>query len=156
MASDNAALPESHCFERPPRLAITFSDPNIAVVGRGRQSLIDEAVDFVTGQASFARQGRAVLMRETDGQIEVYADRKSGRLLGAEMIAPRAEHLAHFLAFALSLKVTVHQVLQMPFYHPTIEEGLRTALKDAAYKLERKIRDIEVMRCAEPPAGGTL
>ncbi|KAB2912916.1 MAG: dihydrolipoyl dehydrogenase [Hyphomicrobiaceae bacterium] len=156
MAGFNAARLESHCFQRSPRLAITFSDPNIAVVGRGWQSLTNDGVDFVTGQASFARQGRAVVMGESEGQIEVYVDRKSGKLLGTEMIAPRAEHLAHLLAFALSMNVTVHQFLQMPFYHPAIEEGLRTAVKDAAYKLERRIRDIEAMRCAEPPAGGTV
>jgi dihydrolipoamide dehydrogenase len=154
IAGYNAARADSHCFARSPRLAITFTDPNIAIVGRGWRSLVDQGADFVTGEASFARQGRAIVMRETDGQIEVYADRKSGRLLGAEMIAPRAEHLAHLFAFALSRDLTVHQVLQMPFYHPVIEEGLRTALKDAAYKLERRIRDIELMRCAEPPVGG--
>lgn len=154
MAGYNAARVDSHCFQRTPRLAITFTDPNIGIVGRSWQSLVDEGADFVTGGASFARQGRAIVMRERDGQIEVYADRKSGRLLGAEMIAPRAENLAHLLAFALSMDLTVHQVLQMPFYHPVIEEGLRTALKDAAYKLERRFRDIELMRCAEPPVGG--
>lgn len=28
-------------------------------------------------------------------------------------------------------------MLEMPFYHPVIEEGLRTALRDAAAKLAR-------------------
>jgi len=28
-------------------------------------------------------------------------------------------------------------MLAMPFYHPVVEEGLRTALRDAAAKLER-------------------
>lgn len=156
IAGYNAARADDHCFRRSPRLAITFTDPNIGIVGRGWQGLVDQGADFVTGEASFVRQGRAIVMRETDGRIEVYADRKSGRLLGAEMIAPRAEHLAHLLAFALSMDLAVHQFLLMPFYHPAIEEGLRTALKDAAYKLERRIRDTELMRCAEPPAGGTV
>ena len=133
IAGYNAARTDSHCFARSPRLAITFTAPNIGIVGRGWQSLVDQGADFVTGEASFVRQGRAIVMRETEGQIEVYADRKSGRLLGAEMIAPRAEHLAHMVALALSMGLNVHQVLQMPFYHPAIEEGLRTALKDAAH-----------------------
>lgn len=31
--------------------------------------------------------------------------------------------------------MTVPEMLDMPFYHPVIEEGLRTALRDAASKL---------------------
>jgi dihydrolipoamide dehydrogenase len=29
----------------------------------------------------------------------------------------------------------VHEALERPFYHPVVEEGLRTALRDAAMKL---------------------
>jgi len=29
----------------------------------------------------------------------------------------------------------VRELLRMPFYHPVLEEGLRTALRDAAGKL---------------------
>ena len=52
-----------------------------------------------------------------------------GRLLGAEMIGPAAEHLGHLLAWSVQRGDTVHQMLDNPFYHPVIEEGLRTALR---------------------------
>jgi len=32
--------------------------------------------------------------------------------------------------------MTVEKSLEMPFYHPVIEEGLRTALRDALAKLK--------------------
>ena len=32
--------------------------------------------------------------------------------------------------------MTVQRALQMPFYHPVVEEGLRTALRDLAAKLK--------------------
>ena len=51
------------------------------------------------------------------------------------MLAPGAEHLAHLLAWALQAGMTVAQMLQLPFYHPAIEEGLRTALRDLDHKL---------------------
>ena len=31
--------------------------------------------------------------------------------------------------------MTVEQMLEMPYYHPVLEEGLRTALHDAKAKL---------------------
>lgn len=51
------------------------------------------------------------------------------------MAAPAAEHMAHVLALAIDRKLTVHDLLRMPFYHPTIEEGLRTALRALANQL---------------------
>ena len=66
------------------------------------------------------------------GVLRVYADKATGRLLGAEAIGPAVEHLAHLLAWAHQMHMTIPQMLEMPFYHPVIEEGLRTALRDAA------------------------
>ena len=63
------------------------------------------------------------------GKLHVYGERKSGLLLGAEMIGPQNEHLAHLLAWVMQQRMTVAEVLEMPFYHPVIEEGLRTALR---------------------------
>ncbi len=63
------------------------------------------------------------------GLLRIYGEHGSGRLLGAEMIGPRAEHLAHLLAWAIEMDLTVERALQMPFYHPVLEEGLRTALR---------------------------
>jgi dihydrolipoamide dehydrogenase len=50
-------------------------------------------------------------------------------------LAPAAEHLAHLLAWALQNRMTLPQMLEMPFYHPVIEEGLRTGLRDLGAKL---------------------
>ena len=75
------------------------------------------------------------MMLRNKGLAHVYADARTGRLLGAEMIGPDAEHLGHLLAWAVQLELTVAQALALPFYHPVVEEGLRTALRDAEAKL---------------------
>jgi dihydrolipoamide dehydrogenase len=67
----------------------------------------------------------------------VYAEYGTRLFLGAEMIAPRAEHLAHLLSWAFQMRLTVDQMLEMPFYHPVIEEGVRTALRDLATNLSK-------------------
>jgi dihydrolipoamide dehydrogenase len=43
------------------------------------------------------------------------------------MLAPSGEHLVHLLAWALQSKMTIKQILGMPFYHPVLEEDVRTA-----------------------------
>lgn len=155
IAGYNAAQSADHCFERRVPLAITFTDPNMALVGKTWKELTETRARFVVGEASFSRQGRALIMSENEGRIEVYADAANGRLLGSEMMAPHAEHLAHLVALALARNLTLDEFLSLPFYHPVIEEGLRTAFKDAAHKLKRGSRDFELMRCDEPPVGAT-
>ena len=75
-------------------------------------------------------------MLQNQGAARVYADPVSRRFLGAEIAGPRAEHLAHLLAWAHQAELTIDQMLAMPFYHPVVEEGLRTALRDVAAKLD--------------------
>ena len=83
------------------------------------------------------------------GMLRVYAEQGSGRFLGAEMIGPAAEHIAHLLAWAHQQKMTVAEMLDMPFYHPVIEEGVRTALRDVNAKLQL-LADLEA-ECAACP-----
>ena len=68
---------------------------------------------------------------------EDYRDNKIGVALQTlpDLIGPDAEHIAHLLAWVIQAGFTVPQVLAMPFYHPVVEEGLRTALRDAQAKL---------------------
>jgi dihydrolipoamide dehydrogenase len=85
--------------------------------------------------------------------MHVYVGREDGMILGAEMLAPEGEHLAHLLAWAASAGLDVHQVLSLPFYHPVLEEGLRTALRDAAAQTTTALSPLEVLRCSDPPVG---
>ncbi len=125
-------------FKRRAPIAITFSAPNLAVVGKSYAEL--KHGRFVTGKASFETQARALIMSENHGLLHIYAGVTDGKFLGAEMVAPAGEHLAHLMAWALQQKLTVFEMLRMPFYHPTIEEGLRSALRDAVTKLGGLVR----------------
>ena len=120
-------------FQRRTPLAIVFCDPQVAMVGKRLADL--DSAHTVTGTVRFTNQGRARAAQRNRGALHVYADRATGRLQGAEMCAPAAEHLAHLLALAVQQKLTVHDLLGMPFYHPVLEEALRTALRDAARQL---------------------
>jgi dihydrolipoamide dehydrogenase len=135
IAGDNAArFPRVQPGARRSPLAIAFTHPQLATVGSRFADLVPGT--FVTGAASFEDQGRSRVMLRNRGLLHVYADSTSGRLLGAELSGPDAEHLAHLIAWAHQLKLTVQEVLALPFYHPVVEEGLRTALRDAEARLD--------------------
>ncbi len=134
IAGENAAhWPNVRPLARRAPLAVVFSDPQIAMVGKRHADLTPGG--FVTGEVSFEDQGRSRVMLKNRGLMHVYADRVTGRFLGAEWIGPRAENIAHLLAWSYQQGLTIAQMLGMPFYHPVVEEGLRTALRDAEAKL---------------------
>jgi dihydrolipoamide dehydrogenase len=131
IAGDNAGR-YPNLIRRPRRspLAIVFSDPQIMVAGASFRELMASGLPFSTGSASFEDQGRSRVMGVNCGLLRVYGDPQSGRFLGAEMIGPSAEHIGHLLAWAHQAQRSVQQMLDSPFYHPVIEEGLRTALRE--------------------------
>ena len=115
-------------FKRKTPFYVNFCDPNIIAVGTRFDEI--DATRSAVGEVSFATVGRARAMGEARGVLRVYADRASGRVLGSEMIAPRGEHLGHLLAWAIEQRMTVGELLRMPFYHPVIEGALKAALSD--------------------------
>ena len=134
IAGFNALRDEPVAFERKTSLAITFSDPNIVTVGACLDEL-DEA-ETAIGEVRFGPLGRALIMGRNRGLLRVYAERSSGRLLGAAMCVPGGEHLGHLLALAIAQGMTVFDLLKLPFYHPTLEEGLQAALYDLKGRLD--------------------
>lgn len=133
-AGMNAArFPDVTPLLRRAPISVVFSDPGIAMVGARHADLAPGA--FVTGEVSFEDQGRSRVMLRNRGLMHVYVDRTSRQFVGAEWIGPDAEHIAHLLAWSLQMKLTVDAMLEMPFYHPVVEEGLRTALRSAVQRL---------------------
>lgn len=132
IAGGNAARwPEAPVAgQRRSPIAVVFSDPQIALVGSTWRDLQRDGVAFVSGTVDFGDQGRSRVMGMNRGLLRVYAD-LDGVFVGAEMVGPRAEHIAHLLAWAHQQGLTVDRMLEMPFYHPVVEEGLRTALRQA-------------------------
>ena len=149
IAGVNAFATKPVGFVRRPPLAIVFADPNVAVVGK-RLSELDPAA-IVSGAVDFDNQGRARAAQRNHGRICLYADQRNGRLLGAEMCAPAGEHMAHLLALAIGRALTVNDLLRMPFYHPVLEEGLRTALRRLAAQLQTPAATELAVRDAQPP-----
>ncbi|WP_111896099.1 dihydrolipoyl dehydrogenase [Acinetobacter sp. MB5] len=117
-------------------LSIVFSSPEMASVGQTYRELQTKNIHFIIGKVSYEKQGRALVLGKNQGAIELYIDANSRQLLGAELFVESAEHLAHLLSWMISEQLTLDEILEKPFYHPTLEEGLRTALKHARRQLQ--------------------
>ena len=136
IAGQNAVSDTVSAYRRKTPLNITFCDPNIVQVGQPYASLDPETTAI--GEVQMAPVGRAIIMAKNKGVIRVYADKTTGTMLGAEMVCIKAENLGHLLAWSIQQGLKVGELLQMPFYHPVIEEALQAALYDLYAKVDAK------------------
>ena len=114
-----AATPVRRCVP----FSIMFTDPPLATIGR-----ID-GQRLVTGDSDYRDQGRARIEDRADGIVRLHAEAGDGRLVGAELFCPGADHLGHLIAWSIEADETAEILLDRPFYHPTFEEGLKPALR---------------------------
>ncbi len=130
------ALLRGQPLKRPRRrtpISIVFSDPDVAQVGMRHADVHRDRV--VVGTGSGDHNGRSKIIGAQRNLLRVYADRRDGTLLGASLVSVQGEHLAQLLALAIGRKLTASQLLETPFYHPTVEEMLQTALKEVVKRL---------------------
>lgn len=151
IAGENAGTyPVIHKGLRRSPIGVVFTNPQIANIGLRYAQVVQryKNMDCVAiGEVSFRNQGRSRVMLVNKGHMRVYAEQGTGLFIGAEIVGPAAEHLAHLLAWAHQQKMTIPQMLDMPFYHPVIEEGLRTALRDVNAKLKLGEVHSECLEC---------
>ena len=153
IAGDNAGrFPDVRVRPRRAPLAVVFSEPQMMLAGASHAELKAAGVHYEVGAASFEDQGRSRVIGRNRGALRVYGECETGRFLGAEMLGPAAEHIGHLLAWSVQRGDSVQQMLDSPFYHPVIEEGLRTALR----QLQRALRmgPVPVERCMDCGPGG--
>lgn len=117
-------------------IAILFTDPDVCSVGLGYAAAAQQ--DAVIGVAQGSGNGRSKVLGAPENLLHVYVARHTGVLLGASMVLTQGEHLAHLLAWAIQSRQSVHALLAMPFYHPSIEEMLQGALQSAASQIHLK------------------
>lgn len=114
-------------------VSIIFSNPDVAAVGTSYGDL--DLEKSVIGQAEGSTNGRSKILHAERNLVNVYVERATRRVIGASLVATRGEHLAHHLAWAVQRGDTVDDLLAMPYYHPSLEEMLQSAFKDAARQL---------------------
>ncbi|TQS70410.1 dihydrolipoyl dehydrogenase [Rhodobacteraceae bacterium] len=128
IAGRNAvAYPASIPSQRSVPFSMIFTDPPVVTLGASMEDSV------VTGVSDYSNQGRAKVEAVNEGTVRLHAAAPEGRLVGADLCCPGGEHLGHLLAWAIMQRMTASDLLSMPFYHPTLEEGLRNALRDICH-----------------------
>lgn len=133
--SGNPADLESVRYDCIPACVYTF--PEVAVVGSSRDAAKQSGVDAVQAIAKFAANGKALGEGESDGFVQMVAEKGTGRIVGCQVVGPHAVETIHEVAVAMKHDITVRQLAETVHAHPTVSEVIRMACVDAAEKCGR-------------------
>lgn len=111
---------------------IIFTDPQVATVGLTEEKLKNRGIDYISADFPFDDHGKSILMEAKYGFVKIWAERQSGRLLGAECVGKDASELIHSLAVGITLGHTAKDLLKVQWYHPTLSEIWTYPLEDLA------------------------
>lgn len=104
-----------------------FTDPEFARVGISSEQARKEGKEAVETFLDLSRVAKAHVLGNRQGGILLCAEQGSGRVLGVELLAPRAADIIHEATLALRHGLTVHDLAQTIHVYPTISDGLRLA-----------------------------
>lgn len=106
-----------------------FTEPEIGTVGLNEQEAITQGLDIGIHKFDFLGSGMARILDEANGFIKIIAENKSGRILGASVIGPKATELIGILTLAVSNSLNIQNLRQTIFAHPTLSESISETLE---------------------------
>ena len=107
-----------------------YTLPEIASIGLTEVQAKDEGFEPITGTFRLGASGKAMAIGEAVGYIQIIADNKTDKVLGANMMGPHVTDLIHEIAVAIKNGLTVRQIGDTIHAHPTIGEALMEAAHD--------------------------
>lgn len=142
VAADNAAgiSTKMHYNAIP---SVIFTHPEIGTVGMTLEKAIENGFDAALGAFPFQALGKSQAVIETDGFAQVVIEKKTGRILGAQVVGHEASTLIAEMGVAISNELTVHSIRDTVHAHPTLAESWMEAAflaEDMPLHLPPKIR----------------
>ena len=104
---------------------VVFTDPAVATVGLDEKRASAEGLQVETRTLELENVPRALVNFEPHGLIKLVAEAESGRLLGAQILAPEAGEIIQVAALAIRHGMDVQDLADMLFPYLTFAEGLK-------------------------------
>jgi pyruvate/2-oxoglutarate dehydrogenase complex dihydrolipoamide dehydrogenase (E3) component len=135
VAADNAVLAEDRVYQIGEVPRVAFTDPEIASIG------LTEAEARATYDCRVVRHdlrqlSRAVVDGRADGFCKLIAERKTGQLLGAQIIGDQAAEVIQLVAACMAGNLTVQRIADLQLAYPTFTQAVGLAALRLARQLD--------------------
>lgn len=117
------------------KTSVVFTDPQVAEVGVGEKECKARNIPYLVASYPFNDHGKSLCMGETHGHVKLLCAPDTGEILGGHIVGPEAAELIHQIIAAMYFRGTVHDMLRMPYYHPTLSEILSYPAEELAKKV---------------------
>ena len=111
--------------------ACLYTSPEIAYVGMTEDKAKEAGYEVITGSFNVATNGKAMVMGEGNGVVKLIAQKITGKLLGAQIYAPRATDMIGEVAVVMRKGGTIEDISETIHPHPTVVETIMEAAHDA-------------------------
>ncbi len=112
-------------------LAVSFDQFPSAIIGITEKEAKLRGIDIIIATRCFNSIGLGILKRQEFGIWKLVAERKTGKIIGSQIIGPEsAGELIQILVPIIHNKNTYDDILNMPWYHPTFGEILKSLARD--------------------------
>ena len=115
-----------------------FTFPEISSVGLSEEEAKMRDITYRKGKFSYAANGKAMCLGETDGLIKVLADEKN-RIIGIHILGAHASDLILEATVLIQKQVTLEEAAFLIHPHPTLGEILKEAILDVEKKAIHQI-----------------
>lgn len=107
--------------------AVLYTWPEGATIG-----LLKEKATFPikTHKSFYLANGRALSQNQSEGFAQILTEESTNKIVGAQIVGAQAGELIHIIALAMKHQMTLADLTEMIFAHPTLSE----VIKEAALK----------------------
>lgn len=105
--------------------AVVFTEPAVGTVGLTENQAHAQDIETESRLLDLENVPRALANFDTRGFIKLVAEKGSGRLLGAQVLAPEAGEIIQTAALAIRNRMTVQELADQLFPYLTLVEGLK-------------------------------
>jgi dihydrolipoamide dehydrogenase len=110
---------------------VVYTHPQVACVGLTSREAKQAGYDVVTGSAPLSMNPFGMIMAESEGLVEVVADKTYGEILGTHMIGHGAAEMVGQGVLAVQMEATLDELARTPFPNPTLSESVAEAAREA-------------------------
>lgn len=102
--------------------SVVFTNPEIATVGLLPEQALDNNYDIIIGNYPYLALGKALADSKTEGFAQIIAEKKSKKILGAQVIGNEASSIISEMTLAISKNMTLEDIFDTIHPHPTTSE----------------------------------
>ena len=109
--------------------AVIYTSPEVAGVGITEASAKEKGLDVTVKTIPMNFSGRYLAENERgDGIMKIVVDNKWHKLIGVHMIGSYASEIIYGAGLMIEKEMTINEIKQLVFPHPTVCEALREAI----------------------------